>query len=112
MTNKHTALPWNTDELDHEEPYQPIEIIGGTGFRICKLWVDDSPEHEYNQKQRANARLIVTAVNNHHRLRETLKQALDLAEYMSLHEGYSGSPREYTDARAILAELDKLENGS
>lgn len=54
---------------------------------------------------------ILRELNNHKRLSEALSKVLDMAEYMSLHEGYSGSPKEYTDARELLAQLQADKGG-
>lgn len=58
---KHTPGPWSTDEADHDAPYQDITICGGRHRRICSVWIDDAPVHDYNAEQKANARLIAAA---------------------------------------------------
>jgi len=67
---KHTPTPW-TIELP-EEPYSDIEIKSGRR-RVLKLWLDDAPVNDFNDEQRANAKLIVKAVNLHAEMLEALK---------------------------------------
>lgn len=52
-----------------------------------------------------DAKAAVQAVNYHNRLVEALHDVLDLAEYISNYEGYSGKPEEYVKARELLEEL-------
>ena len=56
----HTPGPWQTDQAEHDAPYQDIRIHAGKGS-ICCVWIDDAPLHDYNAEQRANARLIAAA---------------------------------------------------
>ena len=58
--SKHTPGPWQTDQAEHDAPYQDIRIHAGKGS-ICCVWIDDAPLHDYNAEQRANARLIAAA---------------------------------------------------
>lgn len=67
--SKHTPGPWQTDQAEHDAPYQDIRIHAGKGS-ICCVWIDDAPLHDYNAEQRANARLIAAAPE----LLEALKQ--------------------------------------
>ena len=60
MTTAHTPGPWETDEGQHDVPYQNICITHGLNH-ICELWMDDAPVEEFNREQRANARLIAAA---------------------------------------------------
>ncbi len=46
-------------------------------------------------------------VNYHDRLVKALRGTLEIGEYIINREGYSGNPKEYVDARALLAELDE-----
>ncbi len=73
---QHTALPWNSNEHEHDTPFQEIEIKGADGRRVCRIWLDDAPLPDYNQIQRANARLIVQAVNYHKRLQALLEEVI------------------------------------
>ena len=70
--SKHTPGPWQTDQAEHDAPYQDIRIHAGKGS-ICSVWIDDAPLHDYNAEQRANARLIAAAPD----LLEALKQTRD-----------------------------------
>jgi len=56
-----TPPPWDT-EVD-DEPYEDISITANYR-RICKLFIDDAPEPEYNTEQRRNARFIIAARND------------------------------------------------
>lgn len=58
--DKHTPGPWRTDEVEHDAPYQKIEILAGERG-VCTVWIDDTPVYEYNEAQRANAILIKEA---------------------------------------------------
>jgi hypothetical protein len=67
---RHTPGPWQTDQAEHDAPYQDIRIHAGKGS-ICCVWIDDAPLHDYNAEQRANARLIAAAPE----MLEALKRA-------------------------------------
>jgi hypothetical protein len=69
---RHTPGPWQTDQAEHDAPYQDIRIHAGKGS-ICCVWIDDAPLHDYNAEQRANARLIAAAPE----LLEALKAMLE-----------------------------------
>ena len=58
--SKHTPGPWQTDQAEHDAPYQDIRIHAGKGS-ICCVRIDDAPLHDYNAEQRANARLIAAS---------------------------------------------------
>ena len=102
MTNKHTELPWfahDFTELFGDNSMQvTISCTHPDTITVCSM--DRGLTGDIGES-RANARLIVTAVNYHHRLREALRGALN-----------AKSMEDYHDARALLAELDNLENGS
>ena len=59
-----TPGPWNTDESDHDQPYQKIKV-GQKHRRVCTVWQDDAPEHDYNREQYCNADLIAAAPDLH-----------------------------------------------
>lgn len=59
---KWTKEPWRVAGPD-DDPYGDILIVGGTERRICRLWQDDAPVHDYNAEQWANATRIVACVN-------------------------------------------------
>lgn len=61
----HTSEPWETDEADHDQPYQQIVIRSSEKYphRICMVWIDDAPVEDYNREQTANVRRIVACVN-------------------------------------------------
>lgn len=63
------------DNSDDDQPYLPINIKVGYD-RICQLWQDDAPVHDFNAMQHANARLIVETFNVVH---ETGKTPRELA---------------------------------
>lgn len=56
----HTPGPWETDEADHDAPYQDIKIKAARRT-VCTVWIDDAPCHDFNAEQDANARLIASA---------------------------------------------------
>lgn len=58
-TPDFTPGPWEVTGPD-DEPYGDISV-GVKGRRICRLWQDDAPVHDYNSAQWANARLIAAA---------------------------------------------------
>lgn len=101
--SKHAALPWATDEHEHDAPYQEIEIRGADGRRICRIWMDDAPLPDYNSEQRANARHIVHCVNYHDRLREALEKMHAIAEFREARNP------DVIAAGELLQELDNLE---
>lgn len=70
MITGHSPSPWQVNFSD--EPYGDIEVKGGNRS-IAKLWLDDAPVHDYNEQQRANARLISAAPD----LLEALENLVD-----------------------------------
>lgn len=60
MKAAFTPGPWSTDSAEHDCPYQDITIQAGKR-RICRIWIDDAPCHDYNAEQAANAKLITAA---------------------------------------------------
>lgn len=104
--SEHTKTPWCTDELEHDTPYEPIDILGENGRLVCRFWIDDAPVHDYNAEQRANARHIVRCVNNHERLVALVKRIeKDVAE--------TGRVRQETmcNVDGILYELQAEKGG-
>ncbi len=97
MTHKHTPGPWSTDEAEHDEPYQDINIRAGSR-PICRVWKDDAPVRDYNAEQDADAKLIAAAPD----LLEALE---DLLQTMEQHEQLAGGACIYGDnARAAIAK--------
>ena len=101
----HTPGPWTTGNrrtlADGTTLFNsPDEIIveeGDTRRLIAQC-------HGGHERERyANARIIVTAVNNHERLVEALRNLIDTFEQM--HPG-----SEHPQARAALAALDNDPN--
>jgi len=80
--SKHTPGPWNTDEKDHDDPYQDIRVVGSRR-NICLVWMDDAPVKDYNDEQQANARLIAAAPD----LLEALKSILPFIPKTSFIDG-------------------------
>ena len=56
-----TPGPWETNEAEHDCPYQDVVIRDTKGRGICRIWFDDAPVPDYNAEQSANARLIKAA---------------------------------------------------
>ena len=94
--SKHTPGPWQTDQAEHDAPYQDIRIHAGKGS-ICSVWIDDAPLHDYNAEQRANARLIAAAPE----LLEALRTAVDHLEGMPDQEDVAAC---VVKARAAIAK--------
>lgn len=92
MTNKHTELPW---AVFKEPETGNWFVVNSPSGLVCDM---DGNGHTED----VNARHIVHCVNNHHRLREALDSLVDEPDDVNC--------RAY--ARALLAELDNLENGS
>ena len=97
MSDKSTPTPWKVTERHYVDA--PI----GDGRLQEVAYCGDCEVGSRN----ANARLIVTAVNYHHRLREALGEVITDSEAF-------GMPTIETlnEIEATLAELDNLENGS
>lgn len=97
-----TPRPWR---VEHAEPYEPV-LLGAHGESVkgVKLWEDDAdyPGGDLNVVTRANARLVVQAVNAHDLLLQLAAQtqailtrylhpdgitcARVVAELLSLHD--------------------------
>jgi len=91
--SKHTPLPWVIRKGDVEAKKRP----GMTIAAIIESSVFGSG-HCYStteKERRANAQLIVTAVNNHAKLVEALRELVDWAHPDLTH-----------NAKAVLAQLD------
>ena len=56
-----TPGPWETNEAEHDCPYQDVVIRDTKGRGICRIWFDDAPVPDYNAEQSANVRLIKSA---------------------------------------------------
>ncbi len=56
-----TPGPWETNEAEHDCPYQDVVIRDTKGRGICRIWFDDAPVPDYNAEQSANVRLIKAA---------------------------------------------------
>jgi len=44
-----------------ESPDDDIDVRAHMNTQIARLWLDDAPDYEWNDQQRANARLIAAA---------------------------------------------------
>jgi hypothetical protein len=93
--SKHTPGPWQTDQAEHDAPYQDIRIHAGKGS-ICCVWIDDAPLHDYNAEQRANARLIAAAPE----LLEALKRLM--SETTTMQDALEAAQQ----ARAAIAKAE------
>jgi hypothetical protein len=91
----HTPGPWQTDQAEHDAPYQDIRIHAGKGS-ICRVWIDDAPVHDYNAEQRANARLIAAAPE----LLEALKRLM--GETTTMQDALEAAQQ----ARAAIAKAE------
>ena len=99
--------PWR---VDYEEPYEPV-LLDANGQRVegVKLWEDDAdyPGGDLNVQTRANARLIVRAVNSHDEL---------LAALEALFKDASHLPYEYSFDKDIMdrarAAMAKARGGA
>lgn len=110
-----TARPWRTDELEHDTPYEPIDILGENGDLVCRFWIDDAPVPEYNRRQKANARHIVHCVNNYERLVDQVKDCLEMMEESERrYEQGQDAPNmndEIKYTRTLLASLEAEKGG-
>jgi len=109
MSNlKHTALPWRKD---FGGTFGHIKSIGDCGFttggvrKTPTVVRYDMPECVIPlDEQEANAELIVTAVNYHIKLTETLRELLSRVENDTDAKDWFLS--EQGKARALLKELE------
>jgi|GEM_PF-3620821 len=116
--SKHTPTPW---VLSKESPTifkRDFSSIGSdSGYLIGSVMGrDDSGFYSDEAEARANARLIVTAVNYHDRLREALREVTATlawvahGECRAIQDGpIMPSAQAQEVARALLDELDNLE---
>ena len=106
---EHTNTPWRTDELEHDTPYEPVDILGENGDLVCRFWIDDAPVPEYNRRQKANARYIVHCVNNHARLVEALQRLVRDCDNLEYEAGRVALSQ--YDAEELLDELEAGKGG-
>lgn len=108
MTNKHTELPWKVDDRFKTS----VRSCNKQGQGICSTggYSDNRRDPEdLAEELEANARLIVTAVNFHQRLREALDGLMScFSEEQACQLSTMG--RKVRKAHAILTELDNLEH--
>lgn len=99
---EHSALPWVVDEnglAGYGDNGANFSIIDASGDAyegtIATLALEhkllDNGETDEYLIARANARLIVTAVNHHARLVEALREILDVEAMRKLETGYVGA---------------------
>ncbi len=84
MSDKHTPLPWTIEESQRvinghnhtlfqiSSDYGADEEWSGTGVAVCMV-PDEDKTTETIEMAKANAELIVRAVNNHEKLVEALE---------------------------------------
>lgn len=103
---ERTREPWSIrEEIDGRNAGWMTWIMAGDkGVAVCNNQARAATFRASKNESEANARLIVTAVNYHHRLREALQKVLD--------EGDDIGGDSFQEGRALLTELDNLENGS
>lgn len=106
-----TPGPWEQLQLgDMSDPYAGLKIKPLMGvLTIASLDLDDAPVEDYNREQRANARLIVEAVNN---LPALLKVARAAQAYMNLKNiGTPSNSASATNAHNLLSKaLEEFNN--
>ena len=97
--SKHTTLPWKVDEITSGR----CSVIGPSKESVLDTWsIDEGVDHK------ANARLIVNAVNNYDRLREALRTVVDAVH--DFDPNGEAIDNTFTEGAVILlAELDNLE---
>lgn len=101
--SKHTPGPWETNEIDHDHPYQDIVIRNRKTRRtICKLWIDDAPVRDYNAEQELNAELIAAAPDLLDALRELLDFSIPDSHYRHKERAQQARNR----ASELLQRLD------
>lgn len=82
METKHTPLPWRS----HEDKYGVhVEGNGGDDSYICGLEVDAPGLPNSTEQSRANAAIIVRAVNSFDQSREAMRAALGLLQAIQNH---------------------------
>lgn len=114
MSEKHTPLPWKFDEID-------TIFSLPSDCEICTIRAIKDANYTHGGKyntlaMKANANLIVTAVNNYARMRSALSGVvLELRGIQALIKGIYGIEIESEDmilslrkAEAILAETEGL----
>jgi len=101
--SKHTPLPWNlAREIDGLHAGWKTWVIGnGIGIAVCNNQTRSSNFRACQKEAEANAELIVTAVNNHNKLSESLKLVV---ERFPLNDWLDEDEAE--DLRALVAQLD------
>lgn len=57
--SKYTPGPWHIAVM--ESPDDDIDVRAHMNTQIARLWLDDAPDYEWNDQQRANANLIAAA---------------------------------------------------
>lgn len=101
--SKHTELPWGVSTWIEQPNNKTKPMISAKGVTVAIT--HPAPICQESECE-ANARLIVNAVNNYERLREALRNVVD---------GWTSGDDVFgpiQKARALLQELDNLENGS
>lgn len=99
--SKHTDLPWVLKkEVDGLHSGWMTWICNGDkGVAVCNNQTRRGTFNANQDESEANARIIVNAVNNYDRLREAFDHVLN-----------AKCPEDYWDARALLQELDNLDD--
>jgi len=102
--SKHTPGPWDTDEKDHDEPYQDIRVRAGKRV-ICRVCIDDTPDRDYNAEQYANARLIVATP----KLLKALKQSLAAMErdWYEMDQEWGPTVEKFGDLEGAIRQRHK-----
>jgi len=101
QTPKHSPLPWQGN--DAGLIYGQVSGDDDAAPVVCD--VCDSPL-EYTEQEKANAELIIHAVNSHQNLLETLKRAALLAECLWQLQGNDDARKIAERARAVIAAAE------
>lgn len=119
MSDKATPRPWHSDEpyfIYIWGPGQKMVADLGSGEEAYLARIRGVGRGATQEEQQANARLIVSAVNAyeaHQRAAEALRAMIDNSLCAVPHSddggGRCGGCRAVREARAALAELDKVQ---
>ncbi len=107
---KHTPTPWTLGRVSKRSQTVYIDAMHRDPDMGHETWREmiacagcyDLPDKGI-EKAEANARFVVKAANYHERLREALRK---------ITRPHGVTAHHFDQARAILDELDNLENGS
>lgn len=107
LIERITKGPAFIDNADDDMPYLDICVKVGH-HAVCKLWQDDAPCHDYNERQHANAEFIAEAFTVAHETGLTPRQMADeLSEFRAarkhMDDLFAEIGREGCDEQTVVA---------